>query len=207
MDNPVTKPTVPKSLDEKKDWWNNLSDQWKKAFNEAMLNKGAVTDMPDEKGFEWILESPNFRFAGPTAFHSNMTFELTDLTGLSVMQEASLVSVTFHKITSIQPIVHLTKLRSLFINDNEIESLDPVKDMKDLRDLYVNGNKIKSLLPLSSLKNLVELQVGLNKLSSFEGLTEDNTEHLERFVGLPNRIAQKEIDRIQDDLRLKVYKS
>lgn len=162
--------------------------------------------MPDEKGFGWILESPSFRFAGPKAFHPNMTFELTDLSGLSVMAQATVICVTNHQIADLQPIASLTGVTSLFLNDNALESLEGIEGMSDLKMLYVTGNKISSLKPLEYLTKLTSVQCGVNRLSSFEGLHEANTKFLENFVGLPNRVAQTEIDRLQNDLRVRVMK-
>lgn len=195
-----------KTLAERQSWWESLSEQWKKAFNEAILNKDPITDMPDEEGLEWILESPNFRFAGPRAFHPNMSFPLTDLTGLEVMNQATLISVNFHEITSIQPITGLKNLTSLFLDNNKIQSIKGVENLKLLTTLVVSFNEIDSLLPVKDLIHLQSLQIADNKLSSFEGLHEGNTENMTQFIGLPNRVAQKEIDRLQNDLRVRVFR-
>lgn len=195
-----------KTLSERQSWWKSLSEQWKMAFNEATLNKGAITDMPDEEGLEWILESPNFRFAGPRAFHPNMSFALTDLTGLKVMHQATMISATFHEITSIEPISDLKNLTALFLDNNQIKSINGVDNFELLTTLVVSFNDIDSLLPVKNLKHLETLQIADNKLSSFEGLHEANTEKMTQFIGLPNRVAQTEIDRLQNDLRLRVQK-
>ncbi|MEO1263196.1 MAG: hypothetical protein AAFZ15_30580 [Bacteroidota bacterium] len=196
----------PKTLAERQEWWNQLTDLWKKAFNETMLNKGPVTDMPDEEGFTWILEAPNLRFAGPNAFYPNMTFELTDLTGLSVFHLTTLISVTNHQITDLEPIAHLTGLTSLFVNGNAIENLDPIKDLVEIKTLFLTDNKITSLKALEKMTKLFNVQCAHNKLESFEGIHAGNTKDLENFVGLPNRVTQIEIDRLQNDLRVRVIK-
>ncbi|MEZ4934532.1 MAG: hypothetical protein R2788_20695 [Saprospiraceae bacterium] len=195
-----------KTLPERQSWWESLSEQWKMAFNEATLNKGAITDMPDEEGFEWILESPNFRFAGPRAFHPNMSFALTDLTGLKSMHQATMISATFHEITSIQPISDLKNLTALFLDNNKMQNINGVENFELLTTLVVSFNEIDSLLPVKDLKHLETLQIADNKLRSFEGLHEGNTENLNQFIGLPNRVSQTEIDRLQNELRVRVLK-
>lgn len=196
-----------KSATARKQWWEGLSDQWKKAFNEAMLNKGPVTDMPDNNGFNWIIDCPNYRFAGPKAPHPNMSFELTDLMGLEEMSQAEMISVTHHQVVSIRPISNLIGLTSLFLNDNQLHNLEGVEKMKLLKFLVVGSNEIKSLKPIGGLMNLETLQVDWNRLDSFEGLGKENGERMRLFVGLPNKIAKSEIDRIEEDLRIKVIKS
>ena len=115
--------------------------------------------------------------------------------------------MTDHQIDTIQPIAHLTKITSLFLNENKLPSLEGVENMKELKILVVNSNMIRSLKPLGQLSKLTTLEVSWNKLDSFEGLEKENTEDLTHFAGLPNKIAQNEIDRVQNDLRIKVKKA
>lgn len=195
------------TLEAKQAWWHQLTPEWKKAFNEVLLQKGPVTDMPaDEAGLDWVLECPNFRFAGPKAMHGNMSFELTDLSGLTHMYKAELISATAHQITDLSPITHLTGIKSLFLDNNNLSSLEGVEQLVHLESIFFSDNQIESLVPLANLANLKSVQCSLNKLSSFEGMNEVNTKHSELFVGLPNRVARKEIDRLENDLRVAVRK-
>ncbi len=196
MSNKINATIVPEQ------WWNQLEAQWKKAFNEALLQKGPILDMPDEDGLKWILEGPNFRFAGPGAHHPNMSFELTNLSGLSQLTDTELISATNHKIESVKEIASLKKLKHLFLNENLLEDLTGIEGMKDLESLYVNKNKLRSILIVKDLTNLQAFYCNDNpELNSFDGITEKHSNKLKQFVCLPNdAVPQKEIIRVENKI-------
>ncbi len=192
------------TLSAQQDWWSNLEIQWKKAFNESFFQKAPIEDMPDEKGFADLFSCPNFRFAGPKSFFPNLSFELSNLTGLEVMHQAELISVSFNQIADVGPLSQLVNLKSLFLNDNNLESLEGLEGLTKITTLYLSNNRIKSLKPLEKMDNLQVVQCSHNKLASFAGLHTGNTENLDHFIGLPNRVTQLEIDRLQNELRVRV---
>jgi len=186
-------------------WWVGLEAQWKIAFNEAFFQKGTTEATPSGEELEELFTCVNFRFAGPRAFHANMSMELTNLSGLSTLHQAQVLIVTNHQVAVLTPLAELTGLTALFLNDNAIESINGLEKLVALTTLQLAGNQIRSLEPLEKLTRLETLNCGSNKLASFAGLHPGNTEHLDQFVGLPNRIAQTEIDRLQNDLRIRVH--
>ena len=78
------------TAEEGKAWWAALEPQWKKAYNQAMLGKGPVDDTPSDKDILDLFVCPNFRFAGPKAGRPNISFELTNLSGLANMHQAEM---------------------------------------------------------------------------------------------------------------------
>lgn len=193
------------SINQLHEWWKGLEPQWKKAFNEAMLGKGPIEDIPNGKDLKELFECPNFRFAGPYASYPNLSFELTNLSGLNKMYQAEGIMITFHKIESIDPILNIRNLKSLYLNNNELVSLDGLEGFKDLHSLGVHNNKIVSIKPLEHLKNLVVLNINSNKLKTLEGLHKENTANLEQLFCLPNEhLADVELERLKTELSLKV---
>jgi len=186
-------------------WWAGLEAQWKVAYNEAFFQKEPTEATPTGEELEELFTCVNFRFAGPRAFHANMSIELTNLSGLSALRQARILIVTNHQVAELTPLAELTGLTALFLNDNAIERLTGMENLVALTSLQLAGNQIRSLEPLEKLARLETLNCGSNKLASFAGLHTGNTEHLDHFVGLPNRVAQTEIDRLQNDLRVKVH--
>lgn len=185
-------------------WWESLETQWQKALNEALLNKGPITDMPDEEGFATLFAHKYLRFAGPTATYPNLSFELTNLSGLARFHEAEMISVTYHQIASLKEIAHLKGLKNIFLDNNRITSIEGIEDMMDLEDLNLQNNQIVSIKPIEKLLKLKTFYCSGNNLTSFDGLTEDHSDQLRFFVCLPNDgIKQREIIRVENTLGIK----
>jgi hypothetical protein len=192
------------NIQEKINWWQGLEPQWQKAINQVMLQKGEITDTPDEAGFDAIFEHKYLRFAGPKAPYPNLSFELTNLSGLAAFDEAEMISVTYHQIASVKEIIHLEHLKSIFLDNNCLTSLEGVESLPGLEELYVHGNQVESIKPIEGLTNLKVFYCGSNKLTSLDGLTEEHGDTLRFFVCLPNEgIKQKEIIRVENTLGIK----
>jgi hypothetical protein len=185
-------------------WWNELSDAWKIAFNEAVYNKGPIPDMPTKEEMAHLVTSPALRFAGPSAPYPNMTKELTDLSGLAELKKVEILVVTFQKVRSVRELRNLTQLKSLFLHDNQIASLQGVENLKNLEKLYVQNNAINSLKWVRPLHHLDELYCFDNKLTSLEGITSDHAKALKRFVCLPNdELPDKDIIHVEQKIGIR----
>lgn len=185
-------------------WWQSLEDQWKMAFNETILQKGPVASTPDDNELASLFNYKYLRFAGPRAPFPNMSFELTNLSGLAAFKEAELISVNFHLISNLDEISHLTRLKNLFLDNNQLANINGVKNMLTLEELFINDNQITSLKPIVKLTNLKSLYCASNTLNSFEGLTEKHSDKLVFFICLPNQgVPQKEVIRVENTLGIR----
>ncbi len=187
-------------------WWKNLEDQWKKAFNEAVLNKGAVIDHPSSEELHNIRKAKVFRFAGPGAPFPNMSFELKNLSGVADFEDMEILVVTFHKIKKVEELKKLEQLKSLFLNNNQIETLKGIGKLRNLKELYVQGNQLSSLLPLKKLTQLETIYCNYNKLNTLQGITEAHTVYLRDFFCLPNDVTAKEVLRFEQKLGIRCHR-
>lgn len=180
------------------DWWNNLEDQWKKAFNEGFWNKGSILDAPTEEELKDISTTTVLRLVGPDAPYPNCSFNLTNLTGVEQLNQLEILIVAFHHIKEINPIVGLTKLKSLFLNSNYIEKLDGIENLKEIDQLYIQDNQIADISPIVGLDKVHTLYVTKNKIMRL-----DIPPNVKELYCLPNeQITRKEIDRVEHDLRV-----
>jgi hypothetical protein len=192
------------TIQDKISWWQGLEPQWQKAINQVMLQKGEITDTPDEAGFDAIFEHKFLRFAGPKAPYPNLSFELTNLSGLAAFAEAEMISVTYHQIETIKDISQLQQLKSIFLDNNCLTSMEGVEGLTALEELYLNSNQIESIKPIEALPQIKVFYCANNKLTSLDGLTEEHGDHLRFFVCLPNEgIKQREIIRVENTLGIK----
>ena len=68
------------------DWWNGLTDNWKKAINQVGFQKGEIADDLTIDEIHSLWHSPALRFAGPEAMFPNLTFEIGDLEGVKYLK-------------------------------------------------------------------------------------------------------------------------
>lgn len=183
------------------DWWTQMEPQWKQAFAETIFRH---SNEPTLEELAPVYNAPAIRFAGPTAFFPNMTFELTNISGILSLTNLETLVVINHKVESITELNTFTSLKNLFLLGNQIKSLEGLEKLTGLEMLYVQDNLIESIKPVEKLINLKELYVNGNRISSLEGLTEDHAEKLEKFFCKPNDLLkQKEILRIERELGIK----
>jgi hypothetical protein len=182
-------------------WWNGLSQQWKQAFAETCFHHSHA---PTPTELAQLASAPALRFAGPRAPFPNMSFELTDLSGVKALTELEILVVIFHQLETITEVKHLPKLKSLFLYNNRLSNLQGIEDLTDLEQLYVQGNQLESIEPVEKLVNLKEFYINDNNIASLAGLTEEHADKLELFFCKPNaNLKQKEILRVERDLGIR----
>jgi len=195
---PIMKAEDFDTAEKRKTWWEGLEEQWQKAFKMAVLQKSMYHE-PNDKDYQFILDSQVLRLTGPRAMNPSIDFELTNLSGLKHLTKLTLLVVSQNALTSLKNIEHLENLTSLFVNSNKLTSIKEVHYLKRLTSLYCNANQIKDIQPVNQLENLEVLYCCYNQLENLEGLTEDHKEKLNEFVCLPNeKITPKETRRIED---------
>ena len=182
-------------------WWQQLESQWKHAFAECFFrhnNEPALTEL------DQLCSGSAIRLAGPSAPYPNMSFELTNLSGLVGLDNLRIIVVTHQLVETIRELKALPQLTSLFLFNNKITSLEGIENLTQLSQLYVQSNKIVSILEIRNLVNLEELYVNDNLITSLEGLTEEHADKLEKFFCKPNdQLKSKELLRVERELGIR----
>jgi Leucine-rich repeat (LRR) protein len=188
-------------------WWNGLTAEWKRAFNEAALQRKDSTDILPDDLLCVVFTSPNHRFAGPTASYPNMSFELTDMSGLVGLPNAEVVVVTFHQLRHLEEVAHMPKLKSLFVNNNQITSLKGIENHVQLIDLYVQNNLLTSIEQVEKLVNLRALYCANNLISDLKGVGRQHLDNLGQLFCMPNpNLKKSTIFDFEEATRIKTNK-
>jgi Leucine-rich repeat (LRR) protein len=182
------------------EWWNNLEPQWKRAFNQCVFNQGETEDSPSDKQLKELPGIEVMRFVGPTGPFPNLSFELTNLSGLAELTRLNLLVLNYHQVESMVPLAKLTRLKTLYMHNNQIRSLHGIEGAKNLQGLFVQSNKLVSVRELEGLLQLKEVYLNDNQLTSLEGITAKHEGKLENLFALPNPIGQREIMRIEREV-------
>jgi hypothetical protein len=182
-------------------WWQQLEPQWKQAFAETFFKHA---NEPASEELASLHQAPAIRFAGPSAPYPNISFELTNLSGITQLINLEILVVTHHQIEAINELKSLRGLSSLFLYNNKIKSLEGIEELLKLWQLYVQSNKIESILSVKKLINLKEFYINDNCITSLEGLTEEHADKLENFFCKPNEgLKQKELMRVERELGIR----
>ncbi|MEO6732654.1 MAG: leucine-rich repeat domain-containing protein [Ferruginibacter sp.] len=182
-------------------WWQQLETQWKEAFAECYFKHN---NEPTPMELEQLYSGPAIRLAGPSAPYPNMSFELSNLSGLVGLENLRVVVVTHQLIETITELETLPQLTSLFLFNNKITSLAGIGQLTELSQLFVQCNKLASITEVRNLVNLKELHIYDNIISSLEGLTEEHADKLERFFCKPNdQLKSKELLRIEREMGIR----
>ncbi|MFT6935734.1 MAG: hypothetical protein ACJA1N_000021 [Saprospiraceae bacterium] len=186
------------------DWWNGLSDNWKKAINQAAFQKGEITDDLSIDEIHDLWHSVAFRIAGPKAMFPNLSFEIGDLEGVKALKGLKILIVMNSGIKSIKSISRLINLESLFVMDNELKTLDGVENMVNLKQFYFQNNKVISLEPLKNMTDLEDILAYNNQIKDLKGITEKHSDKLLNFRILPNsNLHQREIIKLESKVGIR----
>ncbi len=190
----------PKELLQAKQWWGKLEMQWKMAFNEAVFKKGATLEIPtDDELMVFLIMVDTLRLSGPGAQYPNMSFQLTNLSGLKGLLRLKFLSITNMNLTSLKALSFHTNLQHLFVNNNKITSLNGIENMTQLVDLYIQGNEITDLTPIKKLTQLKTIYATNNKLTTINGFTDVHADVIEKFYVIPNKeLRDKEVIKFQN---------
>jgi Leucine-rich repeat (LRR) protein len=147
-----------------------------------------------------LIGVDTLRLAGPTAFNSNVSTPLTNLSGLLPLYNLKYLSITHMNLREVRSLRHFTKLEHLFLNENQIESLHGIEPLFHLKELYVQHNHLSDLKPVKRLTRLETLYASGNQLTSLQGLTPAHADHMRRCYVLPNeQLRDREILRVQQE--------
>ena len=146
-------------------WWNSLSPEWKKIFQEQEL-KGKDVDPTDEQ-LRMIVNIQNLSCAG----HS----EITDIRATAGLPELRYLDVSGTSIKSLQGISKLKSLKYLNCSDNDnLTSLAELAELTELEELNCGNTMVKDLTPIAGLAKLKKLDVHyctINRLAAISNLS------------------------------------
>ena len=203
MEEVLFSPPTAVEIEQYQQWWSALSPPWKQAFNEILLQRSSIDDLPLVT-LHQLWNAPALRFAGPKAPYPNMSFELDNLDGVLALKKLQIFVFTYQRLRGVEDIQHLPQLKSLFVFENEIHSLTGVEKLLDLEEIYFQANQISSLTPISGLSKLHTIYCADNLIASLEGIGSQH-KALKQLFCTPNpNLPHSEVMRIEQELGIRV---
>ena len=108
---------------------------------------------------------------------------IEDIYPLLGLSHLTILRLDDNKISDLYPLSKLEKLRVLRLDKNNITKINHLSNLQELVVLRLDQNNIIDLFPLSSLKKIAQINLSSNKIKSIEPLA--NLYKL-RKVGLKN---------------------
>ena len=174
------------------DWWNNLSEVWKKIFNAHIgkieKNSGGsvanhiyekgVIDLPNKEELRLIINISKIDYTENGYEYIN-NYPIDDISPLTELKKLESLYIYNNNVFDLSPIRHLAMLKNLGCANNQIKSLEPIIECKELASLHCRNNLITSLEPLRYLKKIEYLVCSGNPIIDFSPLSDlKNMRHL-----------------------------
>jgi Leucine-rich repeat (LRR) protein/tetratricopeptide (TPR) repeat protein len=141
----------------KRIWWNQLDNNWKRVFKNAIGIDADPTDSDLEKIFNLQKLS----------CYEN---QISDLEPLRALTSLHTLDCRYNEISDLEPLCALTSLHTLSCYENQISDLEPLRALTSLQKLSCYENQISDLEPLRALTSLQILDCSYNEISDLEPL-------------------------------------
>jgi len=140
----------------KRAWWAQLDDKWKKVFKKAI-----AIDEPSDSDLDKIFQLQKLDCS---------CNDLSDLEPLRPLTQLQNFVCSYNKISDLKPLMSLTPLQILDCTSNQISDLEPLRELTQLQNLVCSSNQVSDLEPLYELTQLRVLYCWGNQVSDLEAL-------------------------------------
>lgn len=143
-----------------KRWWRNLDIDWKRAlllyvFEDEEELSEYYDDYIDDDYWQQFEVSDSLLFKIVCLRKLSVSYgRLTNLEPLSILTELTELDCSNNNIFSINPLINLAKLEYLDISYNKITNIDAIAKIKRLKYLNIDRNSIADISPAKNLKDL-----------------------------------------------------
>ncbi len=178
------------TVEEKRQWWNNLEATWKRFFkikiNPMFDYERAAREsfVPDDEQIEWLLQTEyltiynssinSFKCLVPmqklNGIQCNTMPFLTSLEELPLVQQLQYFRLSASKVTSFLPIGEMKNIFSLELLDNPVKNLDGLEKLNTLKELTLSEKGISDFSPLKNLPVLEQLTLTEMQIADFSAL-------------------------------------
>lgn len=179
---------------DKRKWWEQLDDNWKNIFKNAIYKKGMSRFLKITLGFKPSDSDLDKIFLLPKL--NCACHEISVLETLRPLTQLQVLICYNNNISDLEPLRPLTQLRHLDCHGNKISSLEPLRSLTQLHKLYCGNNQISRLEPIRPLIQLLELYCGWNHISDLEPLR--SLVQLQILYCSGNQLSQLELDQFKE---------
>jgi serine/threonine protein kinase len=126
---PVEKPIPLELYVDKRKWWNQLSDRWKKLFKTTI----GIEAEPSDSDLDEIFNLQKLDCSW---------YQFSDLEPLRELTQLQDLVCSYNEISDLEPLCSLTQLQKLDCASNKIRDLEPLCSLTELRELNCADNPV-----------------------------------------------------------------
>lgn len=159
--------------------WFDLSPDWKRAFQYAILRHSETVYLPSEKELRTLFSTKKLKIVGNGILLfglEQLSFKLNDLSGLQYFTQLKELNLAGNNLKNLKGIEHLKNLELLNLTANQLTTLRGIRHLKNLKYLFLRDNRLKNL---SEIQHLMQLEIldcmNNNRLNSIGKLTQTKT--------------------------------
>lgn len=189
--------------DSLKNWWNNLSPDWKTIFGYPNTVPTRI-QLHQIQNLKELVFKDNIRISNLVPLKTldriqKLQFSgtsITDLTPLITQRDLLVLKCPNNPIQELDPLKQLTGLVELDIEGTPVRSLEILPNLKNLQIICAGGTQIKTIKYLKTLSNLQRLEVFNTHVGSLSSLETNKTLKLLRCYN--TKIGKREIGRFKE---------
>lgn len=171
---PVVREIEEIPLSELHDWWHNLSEDWQKSFNQAVLSRGEILQMPTEEQLRSIFERKKIDIVGSGILLyglNQLSFKLKDISGIKDLKQLTELNLSGHDFKDLKGIEAFQELETLNCTSNRIDTLEYIRQLENIRNLIIRDNNLSTLDGIDELEEVEYVNALYNqKLRSITGV-------------------------------------
>lgn len=177
-------------------WWDKLSNNWKKEFAKyIVLSEGfTLANLMETKGaFNW---KENYEWLDNNGKYHQLSLTKDawsdKIQSLFLIQQINLSGENF--FTNVQPLSKFIYLERVNLENTQVKNLDGLRNATSLKELYLTNTNIDNIEAVVNLTQLEKLYLGNTKLLSISGI--ENLFRLKDLNISHTFIAGKEMSKI-----------
>ncbi len=187
-------------------WWDNLTDDWKRIFRE---NNQGFSGTPDAFTLHKIIAKSEITIEGASISDLKPLWDflsvkeiyirstlITDLNSLPALTNLEILECTQTPVENIGPLGSLSSLRRLDISNTAVDDLRPLATLSNLADLNCSGTNLSNLRGLEGLVSLTLLDCSNTRVSRLDQLY--GLGHLKKLSCYNTRLNQRDISGFQN---------
>ena len=177
-------------------WWENLSDTWRDAFDLEKRDRYSLHELTQRPKLS--ITGSKIQELTPLQVFSNLQelslnqVGITSFAGLGTHENLRILSITNGPLQSINGIQNLPNLEELNVNNTAIEDLTELRQTKTLKRLNCSGTNVKKLKGFNDLKSLEFIDVSNTGIFNLDWLAE--LPNLKKIVCYNTRLRDYEVE-------------
>lgn len=148
---------------ELRNWWESLSYEWMRIFNETV------------EPYDSITKEVLFKMADVDSLNLSGNQFIQNIKPLSALSKLKILDISDTKISDLNPLRYSLRLEQLIASNSNISEVSVFEYFENLKTLDLSHSPVVNIAPIGKLKNLQNLNLVATDVIIFDGLKDLST--------------------------------